>query len=90
MASKSNEKLHIQKARVLRLLRRDNALTQEDLARELNISRETVVAVENCHSGAISAIPADIMSEWWKRCRDSASDDSRSEFSKLIVNLYPD
>ncbi len=89
MATKSNNSKHQQKSQVLRLLRKDSDLTQEQLATHLNISRETVVAVENCHLGAISALPGDVMESWWQLCREKASMESKGEFQKLITSLYP-
>lgn len=86
---KSNNKNHLAQSGVLRKLRLNSGLTQAELAVKLNISREKVVAIENCHLATMQELETDLISVWWHLCKPKADEDTKSEFRKLIERIFP-
>lgn len=88
MALKSTNPIHIQKAGLLKRLREEAGFTQQELANRLQVSRETVSAIENCHRAAISALSDDLREQWWKVCESGASIDTKSGLLNLIMRIF--
>lgn len=86
---KSNNKTHISQAEVLRKLRLNSGLTQQDLASKLEVSREKVVAIENCYLATMLELENEIISKWWRLCKPRAEEDTKSEFRNLIDRIFP-
>lgn len=86
---KSSNKTHIAQAEVLRKLRLNSGLTQQDLAIRLEISREKIVAIENCYLATMLELENEIISNWWRICKPRAQEDTKSEFRKLIDRIFP-
>ncbi len=88
MALKSSNKTHIEKARLLKKLRQESGLTQQDLAVRLDVSRETVSAIENCHHSAMTSLSDDLREKWWKICASSASTETKVSFVDLVTRIF--
>lgn len=72
----------------LRALRKDAQFTQEELARMIGISRETVNAIENERTGAINSIEAKVIKKWWASCRSKASTQTRESFLVFAMDYF--
>lgn len=81
MAVKSNNLQHQERAHVLRQLRLESSLTQQELADRLDISREKVVAVENYHLKSMKALELDTIKLWWELCRPKAKSATLKNFT---------
>jgi len=88
MALKSTNPIHIQKAGLLKRSREEAGFTQQELANRLQVSRETVSAIENCHRAAMSALSEDLREQWWKVCESGASIDTKVSFVNLITRIF--
>ena len=84
MANKSTDILHVERSDILRNLRLQSSYTQKQLADKLGISREKVVAVENCHLKSMLALELDTIKKWWELCRPRAEIDTQKQFSRLM------
>lgn len=84
MAVKSANPLHMERSDVLRLLRLECDFTQQQLADKLGISREKVVAVENCHVKSMMALELDTIKNWWGLCRKRSEIPTQKKFSNLM------
>jgi len=84
MAIKSTDTHHIERSDILRSLRLESNLTQQQLADKLGISREKVVAVENFHLKSMLALELDTVKSWWKLCRKNAESKTQKKFSSLM------
>lgn len=84
MAIKSTDVLHIERSEVLRGLRLESSYTQQQIADKLGISREKVVAVENCHIKSMLALELDIVKNWWELCRPRADIQTQKQFVRLM------
>ena len=84
MAIKSSNMLHRDRADILRQLRLESSLTQQELADRLEISREKVVAVENCHLKSMLALELDTIKNWWHLCRPKAKSVTLKGFSSQM------
>lgn len=90
MASKKSEnKTHIAQSEILRKLRLNSGLTQQDLAIKLQVSREKIVAIENCYLATIQELENELISNWWLICKPRAQEDTKSEFRRLIDRIFP-
>lgn len=87
--NKSNDKTHIAQAEVLRKLRLNSGLTQQDLAFQLDISREKIVAIENCYLATMQELENEVISKWWRLCKPRAKEETKSEFRRLIDRIFP-
>lgn len=88
MAQKSNDRFHLNKSMVLRELRLEGGFTQQELAHSLGMSREKVVAVENCHQNTMVSLEQDTIRNWWQLCRPMAKDETQKRFSSLIKEAF--
>lgn len=86
MALKSNKTVHQEKSKLLLKMRKDAGLTQQDLSIRLQISREKVVAIENCHLQQMESITSDLEDRWWKVCRSRASQNTKESWMQFILN----
>lgn len=84
MAIKSTDILHVERSEVLRNLRLQSSFTQQQLADKLGISREKVVAVENCHLKSMMALELDIIKNWWELSRSRADIETQKQFARLM------
>lgn len=84
MAIKSTDILHVERSEVLRNLRLQSSFTQQQLADKLGISREKVVAVENCHLKSMMALELDIIKNWWELSRTRADIETQKQFARLM------
>lgn len=86
---KSTKKEHIELSATLKDLRKDvPKFTQADLARALGVSRETVVAIENCHLHTMDSIEMQIIEKWWKVCKiRGITERTKDKFATLIRKI---
>ncbi|BDX07824.1 helix-turn-helix domain-containing protein [Planctobacterium marinum] len=84
MANKSTDILHVERSDILRSLRLQSSFTQKQIADKLGISREKVVAVENCHLKSMLALELDTIKNWWNLCRSRADMETQKQFAKLM------
>ncbi|MCC2603786.1 helix-turn-helix transcriptional regulator [Planctobacterium marinum] len=85
MALKSNSAKHQEKSAILRELRKDAGLTQQQLAGRLSISRETLVGIENCYLQQIESLTSDIEDRWWEICRTTAKPQTKEKWHTHIL-----
>ena len=88
MRIKSNSPKHLAKAKLLRQMRKDAGLTQQEIAERLFISRETVVAIENCHQNTIETIESDLQEKWWDICRPRATPTTYEAFRNFVLKSF--
>lgn len=88
MRIKSNTPKHLAKSKLLRQMRKDAGLTQLELAERLFISRETVVAIENCHQSAIETIESELLEGWWEICRPRATPTTYQAFKEFVMRSF--
>ncbi|WP_338294474.1 helix-turn-helix transcriptional regulator [Planctobacterium marinum] len=69
---------------VLRDMRKEAGFTQQDLARRVGISRETVIAIEKNKRGTIDTIELDVLKNWQKLCRNYVSKPTREKVINYI------
>lgn len=84
MAIKSTNVHHVERSDVLRGLRLESSFTQQQLADKLGISREKVVAVENCHEKSMLALELDTIKSWWELCRRRSEAATQKKFANLM------
>lgn len=84
MAVKSTNTYHMERSEVLRKLRLESSFTQQQLAEKLSISREKVVAVENCHEKSMLALELDTIKCWWGLCKRRADSGTQKKFANLM------
>lgn len=73
---------------LLRELRKEADLTQQDLATRIGISRETVSAIENDKRETIEAIGAEVISKWHIICAQRASAATRNKFFQHVMQYF--
>jgi DNA-binding XRE family transcriptional regulator len=71
----------------LRALRREAGLTQQQLADELCMSRETIVAIENNRPSAIEGLRLKTIQRWCCACRPYVRYQTLETFTKYLLNL---
>ena len=71
----------------LKKIRKNAKLTQEELAEMLELSRETVNAIENNRPSAIKALTWKTVSAWQEVCCDKADELTRNTFKQYIIRL---
>lgn len=86
MALKSNNIVHIEKAKLLKQMRIDSGLTQEQLGTRLGLSRYTISAIENCHAQQIETIEADVEDKWWKVCKPMVRTETKQNWFDFVVS----
>ncbi|GHB66420.1 hypothetical protein GCM10008107_14520 [Psychrosphaera saromensis] len=72
----------------LRGLRKEAGFTQAQIAKEIGISRETVVAIENEHPKVIDALSLEVVNAWWLACRQSVSESSQLSFKVQLLKFF--
>jgi DNA-binding XRE family transcriptional regulator len=78
-------KINIQ---LLKMMRKESGLTQNDLALRLGVSRETVSAIENEKPETISVLSIDLIEKWWRICGQSSSSNIKYEFMQNIFQFF--
>lgn len=73
---------------LLRELRKEADLTQQDLAARIGISRETVSAIENDKRETIEALGAEVISKWHMICAQRASAATRNKFFQHVMQYF--
>lgn len=86
---KSNNPKHVEMSQTLKQARKDvPSFTQVDLAKALRISRETVVAIENCHLKTMETLELEVVEKWWKVCKiRGITERTKERFAKLIARI---
>lgn len=72
----------------LKALRKESGYTQEELARRIGISRETVSAIENDKPETMNNIGVEVISKWWTVCRQRASVQTRESFFSTVMDYF--
>lgn len=76
----------------LRKMRQDANLTQEELARELSISRETVNAIENLRPSAVNSLTIDKAVDWrnylQKRMTSGQAQQYAGRMVEYLMNMF--
>ena len=88
MRIKSTSPKHLAKSKLLRQMRKDAGLTQQEMAARLLISRETIVAIENCHLSTIESIESDLQEKWWDICRPRATPTTYEAFKSFVLSSF--
>ena len=68
----------------LRDIRKEAQLTQRELAQRINISRETIIAIEKEHPGTIHTIQLETLKRWWRVCDTRISSQTRLRFTTYV------
>jgi HTH-type transcriptional regulator/antitoxin HipB len=83
------------KGEKLKGLRKEAGLSQQELANHLDISRETVCAIENNKPETLRSISVEIMVDWSSICvrriratNRSRADRLKSEFVEFVTSLF--
>ena len=69
---------------MLRRIRKEAGYTQDELARRIGLSRETISAIENEHKKSISGLRIETIKLWMKACGSRVSADTKKSFSDYI------
>ena len=85
---KSSNPKHLAKAKLLRQMRKDAGLTQREIAQRLFISRETVIAMENCYLGTMETMQSDLQEKWWDICRPRVTSSTYQAFRDFILQSF--
>lgn len=72
----------------LKALRTAAQFTQLELAKQLGISRETVVAIETENKGSFQNLSMANIKKWWEICESKASAPAKKEFKKAFFDLF--
>lgn len=88
MAVKSSNARLQEQARLLRSMRQEAGFTQAELATRLNVSRETVSAIENCHVGTIDTLEQRVLERWWSLCRAEAHSSTKEMFVSFLKRAF--
>lgn len=72
----------------LKALRVEAKFTQQQLADKLCISRETISAIENEHSGTMGALSLEVIKNWWAICRQEIPQATQLSFISSILRLF--
>lgn len=88
MAVKSSDAKFQEQARLLRSMRQEANFTQAELATRLNVSRETISAIENCHLGTIDTLEQRVLEQWWSLCRSRAHNATKEMFVSFLKRAF--
>lgn len=69
---------------LLKQLREEAGYTQNELAQRMNLSRYTVINIENNEPQAISALKMSTFRKWHRACRVKASTSTLDVFKKVV------
>lgn len=72
---------------MLKRLRVEAGFTQEQLARKIGMSRETVINLEKEKAGPIEETKLIVLRTWYDACKSKASDDAKSSFVEYLKVL---
>lgn len=72
---------------VLKELRKDSGLTQQELATRLGISRETVIAIEKENKASVTSLEMGLVYSWWRVCKIKATVETAQKFIQVCKNL---
>ena len=73
---------------LLRTMRKEAGLTQDQLRIRLGISRETVSAIENEKCETINSIEVEVVSKWHIVCKQRVSSDTETEFFGHLMKYF--
>lgn len=86
----STKQNHIELSETLKQVRKEThgRFTQQELANRLGLSRETVVAIENCHFHTMQTLELATVEKWWKVCRQRGiTQRTKERFIGLITRI---
>lgn len=86
----STKQEHIELSATLKQVRKEvpGKFTQQELAERLGLSRETVVAIENCHLSAMESLELATVEKWWKVCKQRGiTQRTKERFVGLITKI---
>jgi DNA-binding XRE family transcriptional regulator len=69
-------------------LRKEAGYTQEQLGLRLDISRETISAIENERPETLNNIAVTVINKWWSVCRTKASPETRESFISTVLDYF--
>ncbi|TDF38552.1 helix-turn-helix domain-containing protein [Alteromonadaceae bacterium M269] len=72
----------------LRRIRKEAGYTQAEMAVRVGISRETVIAIENEHPGAINSLELGVLKLWWKACHQRVTQETKTGFVTYIQSFF--
>lgn len=72
----------------LKIIRKRAKFTQQELATQLSISRETVSALETNKESAIKALPVETLIEWYALCSKEASQTEKHSFVYSFMKFF--
>lgn len=72
----------------LKTMRLQAGFTQQQLAKRLGISRETLSAIENEQPNAIHALKVELVTRWWHACRVLLPAESRTSFKAYLKAFF--
>lgn len=72
----------------LKAIRKRAKLTQQELATQLSISRETVSALENNKESAIKALPVETLIEWYALCSKQITQTEKHSFVYSLMRFF--
>lgn len=87
LAKKSSDEKAIRLITSMRKMRREANLTQQKVADDLGLCRETVVAIEKFKKGSVENLNLSTVKGWWALCREEASPETSEEFSQSLTAL---
>lgn len=86
----SKKQEHVELAETLKQVRKEvpGRFTQQDLADRLGLSRETIVAIENCHLNTMETLELATVEKWWKVCKQRGiTQRTKERFIGLITKI---
>jgi DNA-binding XRE family transcriptional regulator len=72
----------------LKQMRLDSGLSQKALGEQIGISRETVLAIEKKHTGAMNTLEMDVVKLWFRTCKSTATAPLLARFKKGITAFF--
>lgn len=72
----------------LKQMRLDTGLSQKALGEQIGISRETVLAIEKKHAGAIKSLEMDVVKLWFRTCKNKANSPLLARFKRGITAFF--
>ena len=86
----STKQDHVELSETLKQVRKEahGRFTQQELANRLGLSRETVVAIENCNLHTMQTLELATVGKWWKVCRQRGiTQRTKERFIGLITRI---
>ena len=88
MAHKSTNRNHIEKSSLLKQLRKDAGLTQDELAQRMKVTRDVISHIENCHLQQMDNLKTDFEDKWWEVCQYTARPETKASWRSYILNKF--